>query len=218
MAQERRRYPRTSVALDVTLEAGDSRWQAKMVDLSPYGVKVASPEASENLTPGRSVQLRFPRLDQDAPISLAAHVARMDPDGVALTFPALGEQQFARLKDLVDALLLREWQEVLSDLARPQQQAGGSRNRTKLPTPAKKLESHQPVAAMEGADQHRPVTAAESQAPLKAPASGATSDVEELERLKALLRRCGLGNLRLPPDGALTRQWREFLRRLGAEG
>lgn len=218
MAQERRRYPRTSVALDVTLEVGDSRWQAKTVDLSPYGVKVAVPEATEDLAPGRSVQLRFPRLDQHAPISLAAHVARTDPDGVALTFSTLGEQQFARLKELVDALLLREWQEVLSELTGPQKPAGGFRNTTKLPPPAKERDDHQPAAAVEHVDRSRPATGADSQVLREMPSSTGTRDVAELERLKALLHRRGLGSLQLPPDGTLARQWREFLRRLEAEG
>lgn len=218
MAHERRRYPRTNVVLDVILEAGGSRWQAKTVDLSPYGIKVTSPDASDKLAPGRSVQLRFPVLDQHAPMSLAAHVARTDPDGVALTFPTLGEQQFARLKGLVDSLLLREWKEMLSGLTGPQQRAAGNGSTTKPVTPAKELEHHRLAATVEGVDRPRPVTGAESQAPAEAGSPARTGDVEEVERLQALLRRRGLEHLQLPPGGVLARQWREFLRRLEAEG
>jgi len=90
------------VELDATVEATSSVWRGKTLNLSPYGAKIASPAMSVNLPRGTSVKIRFPLPDQD-PLSLIANVERMDPDGMALSFNGLGDQNFQRLKELVDS-------------------------------------------------------------------------------------------------------------------
>ncbi len=116
MGRDRRRYPRASIGLDVTVEATGRLWKGKTVDLSPYGAKVASPATSAKLPPGTSVQLRFPGRGHGARLSLTASVVRTDPDGMALSFGSLEDRQFQRLKDFVGSALLREWQELLQDI------------------------------------------------------------------------------------------------------
>ena len=217
--KDRRRYPRASVALDVTVEAGGNRWAARTVDLSPHGVKVMWPDASVKPSPGSSVQVRFPVLDQHTPMSFAANVVRTDPDGVALTFPTLADQQFQRLKELVDSLLLQEWQDTLQEIGDSQlvtARAGGSQ---KPPAP-KETPKTNPSANTDRranhppGDQSRP-SPVERATPLE-PVASSGHDETEKERLQALLKRRGLGNLQLP-NGGLARQWREFLLRIEAE-
>ncbi len=105
MGRDRRRYPRVGVALDTSVEALGIQWQAKTVDLSPYGVKVGVPATWLNLPPGTRADLRLALPDGESPMALTAHVVRTDPDGVALNFVDLEAQRFARLKGLVDSLL-----------------------------------------------------------------------------------------------------------------
>lgn len=116
MGQDRRRYPRAKVGLDVTLEAAGSQWEGKTVDLSPYGVKVTTLAESVNLLPGTSIQVWLSPGGQAPPLSLGATVIRTDSDGVALNFDGLPDQQFQRLKELVGSFLVREWKRMISQL------------------------------------------------------------------------------------------------------
>lgn len=109
MVKDRRRYPRASIGLDVTLEAAGQLWEGKTIDLSPYGVKVTSLPTAIILPPGERVQVRFPSLAQEPPLSIDASVVRTDPDGLALRFDDLEDKQFQRLKHLVGTVVLREW-------------------------------------------------------------------------------------------------------------
>lgn len=109
MVKDRRRYPRASIGLDITVQAAGQLFEGKTIDLSPYGAKVTSLPAAIILPPGERVQLRFPLLDQDPPLSLDASVVRTDPDGLALRFDDLEDLQFQRLKHLVGTFVLREW-------------------------------------------------------------------------------------------------------------
>ncbi len=104
MARDRRRYARLDMALDVSVEAGSSQWQAQTIDLSPYGVKVAWPTESITLAPDAAVQLRLAPSNQHPPLSLPAHVQRMDPDGLALTFERLGSHDLQHLENLLESL------------------------------------------------------------------------------------------------------------------
>ena len=52
------------------------------------------------------MELRLALPGQDSPLSLTASVVRVDPDGVVLNFVKQGAVSFARLKDLVDSLLV----------------------------------------------------------------------------------------------------------------
>lgn len=105
MGRDRRRYPRVGVALDISVEAASRRWDAKTVDLSPYGVKVALPANGIKLPHGTTIQLRLILPDGDAPLALTARVVRTDRDGIALCFENLGAGHFERLKAAVDSLL-----------------------------------------------------------------------------------------------------------------
>jgi len=110
MGRDRRRYARVGVVLDVTVEAAGRRWQAKTVDLSPYGVKVRLPANAAPLTRGALLQLQIDLPDGDAPLFLTASVVRTDRDGVGLNFADLQDHHVGRLKTFVDLLL-----ETLSD-------------------------------------------------------------------------------------------------------
>lgn len=101
--RDRRRYPRVVVALDITVEAAGSSWQGKTVDLSPYGVKVASPVTSPTLLRGSRVQLQLTLPDSVPPLLLTANLVRTDSDGIALSFVNVSAQHFARLKEFVDS-------------------------------------------------------------------------------------------------------------------
>lgn len=124
MGDDRRRHPRASVNLDVEVEAAGNQWSGKTVDLSPYGVKVASRGHLATLPPGARAQVLLTLGDREAPLSLSAKVVRADPDGVALNFESPDEGQFQRLKSFVDALLQHDgehsenahWQALLKRL------------------------------------------------------------------------------------------------------
>ena len=105
MGRDRRRYPRVGVALDISIEAAGRRWDAKTVDLSPYGVKVALPANKIKLPPGTTIQLRLILPDGESPLALTARVVRPDRDGIALCFEHLEAGYFERLKAVVDSLL-----------------------------------------------------------------------------------------------------------------
>lgn len=108
MGRDRRRYPRVGVALDISVEAAGRRWDAKTVDLSPYGVKVAlPPNGGIKLPPGTTIQLRLLLPDGGSPLALTARVVRTDRDGIALCFEHLEAGYFERLKAAVDSLLGR---------------------------------------------------------------------------------------------------------------
>lgn len=207
MAEDRRRYPRATVGVAVTLEAESTQWHAKTLNLSPYGVKVASVAQAHPLRPGSRAQLRVALPDQDAPLALPASVVRTDPDGVALQFESPGDSEFGRIKNLVDSLLQREWQEVLQEMGTP------------APTgPA-------PTAFRSPSGDRAPVprawraraTAPEA-GPRREPGESSPATAEsETDRWQALLNRRGLGTLQLPRDGTLSPQWRALLVRLEAE-
>lgn len=103
MNQERKRYPRGRVELDVTITSLGREWLGKTVDLSPYGVKIMLEPTLVPLESGTRVELRLP-LPGASPMSLAANVERVDlEDGAALTFLQVTEWQFDRLKEFVEA-------------------------------------------------------------------------------------------------------------------
>jgi len=64
------------------------------------------------------------------PPAVGATVVRVDSDGIALNFDPLADCEFQRLKNLVGAFLLREWQEVLTqpETGQPQNARGGMSN------------------------------------------------------------------------------------------
>ncbi len=142
------------------------------------------------LLPGTTVQLRLPVTNGEPPTSLSGRVERTDPDGIALSFPNLQDEQFERVKALVNSLLHQEWRELATQLAvRPSVEEAEATS-----VGASKPE---PVGGTQPRRQEEP----------------ARDDQSERERWQALLQRLGLQNLRLPSEGPLARQWREFLKR-----
>jgi len=105
MGRDRRRYARVGAAMDIRVEAAGRRWEAKTVDVSPYGVKVALPTNGVKLPSGTAIQLRLVLPEGDSPLALTARVVRTDRDGIALCFEDLDAGHFERLKALVDSLL-----------------------------------------------------------------------------------------------------------------
>lgn len=114
MVQDRRRYARADLALDVTVEAPGSHWKGTTLKLSPYGVKVTSPAPPAPLPTGTSVQVWLHLGVRTPSLRLPASVVRTDPDSLALSFGRLSVEQSQRLRSLIDSLLLREWQESLN--------------------------------------------------------------------------------------------------------
>lgn len=190
MKQERRRCHRTTLPLDVTLEAAGGWGPAKTLSLSPYGAKVAWLPKVGTLLSGTTVQLRLPAPNGDPPISFSGRVERTDPDGIALSFPNLSGEKFQRVKALVDSLLLQEWRELASQL--------GARSPVEAAEATKAgASSPKPVEGTQPRKQEEPTR----------------HDQSEQERWRIVLQRLGLQNLRLPIEGPLARQWREFLER-----
>ncbi len=218
MAHDRRRYPRACRALDVTLDASDRQWPGKTVNLSPYGAKVTLSANSVPLARGMNIGLRLTLPDGN--LSLVATVVRTDPDGVALHFGGVDPSQFQRLKGLVDSLLTQEWGELLTELQGsspvPATVPSSARDVTppKLP-PSPPPESPRAQANV-AAGQPSVFARQRGRATPPKPSGTPAEDNSETERLRALLNRLGLGDLRLPP-GPLTRHWREFLNRHEAQ-
>ncbi len=102
--QDRRRYRRVGVALDISVEGAGRRWEAKTVNLSPYGAKIALPPSAVKLPPETTIPVRLAVPDGGPPLSLRASVVRTDRDGIALCFIDLAAAHFERLKALVDSL------------------------------------------------------------------------------------------------------------------
>jgi hypothetical protein len=95
-----RRYPRVRVAWKVIVEAAGYRPQMrKIIDVSPYGMKV---RLETPLTDGSDARLSLSTPDRRA-FHVNAIVWRTDPDGRVFVFVGLAQDQFARLKLLIDS-------------------------------------------------------------------------------------------------------------------
>jgi len=199
MAGTRTRYPRLGVALDVTVEAGGTQWRGRMVDLSRDAVKVRWPAESAQLQPGTNVRLRFALPDREFPFSVTASVARASAESTVLWFVDLEDEQFQRLKDLVDSLLQREWQEVLDELF------------TLTPSGEGQVKPQETSASRPDPPKEEVLVTPEDEA------SSAPSTEPGEDTSQELLARTGLNSLRFPSDGVLSTQWKEFLGGLGGK-
>ncbi len=212
MEQDQRRYPRSSTALDVTVAAPGNSWKGKTLNLSPHGVKVAYPAESVYLRPGTTVQVSLYPGDEDPALCLPARVARIDPDGLAFDFGILEVKQSRRLKHLVDTLLLGEWQELLEQFGprRPSTTQAGMPIEPSTPREVREKKVKRDGDLTSQLEVPEEVGLARSK-------ERATSDAEaDGDRLKQLLTRVGLDGLRLPSNGVLSRQWRDFLSQFGS--
>jgi len=199
MTETRPKYPRLGVALDVTVEAGGTQWRGRMINLSPDAVKIRWPGEPAQLKPGTDVRLRFALPDREFPFWLAASVAQTSPQSTVLWFVDPDDQQFRRLKDLLDSLLQREWEQVLDELVvlTPSGAGPAGLQRTSAPSP------------------EPPSPEPEEQAPEMAAASPSQSAGSEADGSQELLARTGLSGLRFPRSGVFSTQWKEFLSGLG---
>jgi len=182
------------VALDVTVEAGGTQWRGRIINLSPDAVKIRWPGEPAHLQPGTDVRLRFALPDREFPFWLPASVAQTSPQSTVLWFVDLEDQQFWRLKDLLDSLLQREWEQVLDELVvlTPSGEGPAGLHRTSAPSP----EPEEPAREM-------------------AAASPSQSAGSEADGSQELLAQAGLDRLHFPRDAVLSTQWKEFLIGLG---
>ena len=103
MKRDRRRYARVVVALESTVKTAGTVWRGKTVNLSPYGVKITFGQAVK-LLPETIIRVQLVLPDQEPPLSLTARVIRSHHDGIAMDFVDPDQQDFQRLKALVDSL------------------------------------------------------------------------------------------------------------------
>jgi DNA-binding response OmpR family regulator len=97
-ARERRRAPRAPVGFPVRIvEYRGTVWDALCVEMSVTGMRVRT---AATLTPGAAVKVHFTP-DGGAPIEVVCLVARLDADGVGLSFVHLPDEDAGRLRDLV---------------------------------------------------------------------------------------------------------------------
>ena len=201
MTETRPKYPRLGVALDVTVEAGGTQWRGRMINLSPDAVKIRWPGEPAQLKPGTDVRLRFALPDREFPFWLAASVAQTSPQSTVLWFVDPDDQQFRRLKDLLDSLLQREWEQVLNELVvlTPSGAGPAGLQRTSAPSP------------------EPPSPEPEEQAPEMAAAHPSQSAGSEADGSQELLAQAGLDGLHFPSDAVFSSQWKEFLDGLARE-
>jgi len=226
MASDRRRDPRLDAALDATVEVGGREWHGRTVDLSPSGVKVTSSAPALTLSPGTSVHVRFALPDGGPSLSVPASVIRTDTESVALAFVNLGDPQVQRLKALVDSLMLQEWQALLTQFGSTQGSSAGLSNpRAGSPNqPGPLCEIPEPTLSVQkGVPVHRDsALRAEStregeRGKPEEPSVTLSNAGADQATLQQLLAQAGLDGLRLPDNGVLCQQWRNFLNGLGAE-
>ena len=201
MPETRLKFPRLGVALDVTVEAGGTEWRGRMLQLSRDAVKVRWPEEPAQLKPGTNVRLRFALPDREFPFSVTASVAQTSPESTILWFVDLEDQQFQRLKDLVDSLLQREWHQVLDEIV--------------TLTPSGAGQGKPPATSPPRPEPPRPEPVEEAPATPEEEVISSSSTESDEGRFKEFLARAGLSNLRFPSSGVLSRQWKEFLSSLG---
>jgi DNA-binding response OmpR family regulator len=97
-ARERRRAPRAAVGFPVrVVEYRGTVWEAECVEMSVTGMRARTRAA---LLPGAAVKVHFTP-DGGAPIEVVCLVARLEADGVGLSFVHLADKDAGRLRDLV---------------------------------------------------------------------------------------------------------------------
>ena len=89
--------------MDISFDAEQPYgWRgSKIVNLSPFGVKVALPETATQPAWGTSVQLCLTGPNGQRPVSVKGIVWRSEPQSMALMFVELGPDQVEGLKALV---------------------------------------------------------------------------------------------------------------------
>jgi DNA-binding response OmpR family regulator len=97
-ARERRRAPRAPVGFPVRItEYRGTAWDAECIEMSVTGMRART---ESPLLQGAAVKVHFTP-DGGAPIEVICLVARLDPEGVGLSFVHLPDGDARRLRDLV---------------------------------------------------------------------------------------------------------------------
>ncbi|PYM49479.1 MAG: hypothetical protein DME16_08750 [Candidatus Rokuibacteriota bacterium] len=96
---ELRRYPRARASWRVAVEMPGGRTvNRETIDVGPHGVKV---KLDESVGAGSRVRLRFQPPDRK-PLDVESIVWRNDSDGPVFVFVNMPDEDFERLKSLVD--------------------------------------------------------------------------------------------------------------------
>jgi hypothetical protein len=105
-SKDRRRSPRVEPKMDISFDAEEPNgWRgSKIVNLSPFGMKVALPAAAIQPAWGTSVQLHLTGPNGQPPVSVKGIVWRNEPQSMALMFVELGRDQVDRLQALVKSV------------------------------------------------------------------------------------------------------------------
>ena len=104
--KDRRKSRRVEAELDIRFDAEQPYgWRgSKIVNLSPFGVKVALPGTAIQPAWGTSVRLHLTGPNGQPPVSVKGIVWRREPQSMALMFVELGREQLERLKALVESV------------------------------------------------------------------------------------------------------------------
>jgi len=95
-----RRYPRCRAAWNVVVDTPGARPRTRRtIDIALHGAKVRLTDPLEHGVPAR---LRFSTPDRRG-LLVDSIVWRSDPDGHVFVFVGLGEEDLARLKELIDS-------------------------------------------------------------------------------------------------------------------
>ncbi|MBI4589308.1 MAG: PilZ domain-containing protein [Candidatus Rokubacteria bacterium] len=101
MMEERRKHPRATISLDVTVWHTSGReWDGESVDVSPGGLNV---KFAGDLEPGSMVTLIFTLPDGGPMISALSAVVRKSAEGQCFAFASLSYADLVRLQKLVRA-------------------------------------------------------------------------------------------------------------------
>lgn len=105
---DRRRYPRAEVALDIILaNENASRWRGQTVDLNQFGLKVRFETGEPGPLEGTILRLQLAPPDGKPPMVLSGIVwhVHAQGQGSVVVFSNLATNDFLRLKQLTDSLL-----------------------------------------------------------------------------------------------------------------
>lgn len=223
MGGSERAHPRLGVALDVAVDTPAGQWWGRIVHLTADTIKLRPLDGPIDLAPGSDVRLRSASLEFDPPLSLRAIVVQTSAESLILAWVNVSRREFQQLRDHVDSILQREWQELLDDLTELTRL--GETGEAPTEPPAPEAEPREParaeppaVAAAAPKPEPEPVAGRREDAAPPPPAEPSVPPDLDEEQLQEVMARLGLEGLHLPADALLSAQWRSFLDRLASPG